>query len=109
MENVNYSEGELVAIITLVVITICLVIIIIRFAYDAQRIRDHYVSPLEELHRFGAFVEACEINEGTQEFIIDRMKKERASLNMNDPDFCNTVDDIRQMYEKRFAQLIKNQ
>lgn len=59
----------LMAIFSIVVITICIVIIIVRFAYDAQRIRDHYVSPLEELHRFGAFVEACE-NEFTFSMIL---------------------------------------
>jgi len=60
-----------------------------------------------ELRDFYDYVGTCKVNDTTRSYIEDRLKSERASRQMGNPDFMNMVDKIARLFDIRFNKLKK--
>jgi hypothetical protein len=55
-----------------------------------------------ELMIFKYYVNNCSLTQQSFDIILDRLKNERASDEMNDPDYLNEVNSIGLLFEERF-------
>jgi hypothetical protein len=60
-----------------------------------------------ELRDFYYYVGTCKVNDTTRSYIVDRLKSERASRQMENPDYLNMVDKIARLFDIRFNKLRK--
>lgn len=96
--------NELSKIIIISVSAIGIAAFIFVIIFNIRQSQYAYRVLFEDLKTFKYFVENCSIDPRNRDIIIGRLKIERARTEMEAADYGNMVNDIAQIYLRRFYQ-----
>ena len=96
-------EDSTKALIALIPILIGIVLFVFIIILNIRQSQYAYKVLYEDLKTFKYFVENCSVSTINRDTILRRLKIERDRDEVEEPDYGNLLNDIAQIYLKRFA------
>ena len=94
---------EASAIFVGIVILIGIGVFIFTIIFNIRQAEYAYKVLFEDLKTFKYFVENCSVSTINRDTILKRIKIERARDEVEEPEYGNLLNDITQIYVRRFA------
>lgn len=96
------------ALVIIVVVVVVLASLLMLVSQQIDQYGKYHNKKLKHsLLDFHHFVATCDVTEPNMYVVGIRLRHERASRNMNNPEVCNKINEIALLYEERFRKLLQ--